>query len=47
LNCPSHPERKNYRFLPVSTSYEQELARTAEEILAKCLKRGKEVGGGS
>ena len=35
LNCPTRSDRKNYKYLPVSTSYEQELAKTAEDILTR------------
>jgi hypothetical protein len=47
LNCPSHPDRKNYAYLPVSTSYEQELVRLSEQILVDCRKKGKESRGSS
>lgn len=39
LNCPKHPERANYIFLPVSTSYEQELERLSHQLLADSRKR--------
>lgn len=43
LNCPTRSDRKNYKYLPVSTSYEQELAKTAEDILLRCQNQAKPV----
>jgi hypothetical protein len=33
LNCPKHPNRLHYEYLPVSTTYEEELKKEAHELL--------------
>ena len=39
LNCPTHPEHKNYQYLPVSTSYEQELKTLSEKMVVQSKKK--------
>lgn len=39
LGCPSHPERKNYQYLPVSTSYQQELRAISEKLFNEAKKQ--------
>ena len=42
LDCPKHPEHKNYEYLPVSTSYQQELVRISENLSTEGKKKKRE-----
>ncbi len=39
LDCPRHPEHKNYSFLPVSTSYQEELKRISDKMVQESKNR--------
>jgi hypothetical protein len=41
LNCPKHPEHNNYQYLPVSTSYQTELATVAEQLTSQHNKKNR------